>query len=79
MAVGEEEISELPEDSKKIFKQNIVDRYMDSPNTTSFDCKFAALDAFWFAGFSCYIHLEMRKSFSSAILPHMLVNFENLA
>ena len=48
-------IFELPEDSNKIFKRNVVDRYIDRPNKTSSDGKFLVLDALCFAEFSrCY-------------------------
>ena len=48
-------IFELPEDSNKIFKRNVVERYIDRPNKTSSDGKFSVLDALCFAGFSrCY-------------------------
>ena len=54
LCLAEHEISELPEDSKKIFKQNMVDRYIDRPNSTSSSGKFAVLDAFCFAKFLRY-------------------------
>ena len=48
-------IFELPEGSNKIFKRNVVDRYIDRPNKTSSDGKFLVLDALCFAEFSrCY-------------------------
>ena len=43
------EISELPENSKKIFKRNIVDRYIDQPNLTSSSGNFVVVYAFCFA------------------------------
>ena len=55
LCLAEHEISELPEDSKKIFKRNMVDRYIDQPKLTSSSNQFAVLDAFYFAEFSrCY-------------------------
>ena len=49
LCLVEHQISDLPEDSKKIFKRNVVDRYIDRPNLTSSSGKFAVLDAFCFA------------------------------
>ena len=39
-------LKKLPEDSKKIVKRNMVDRYIDQPNLTSSSGKLAVLDAF---------------------------------
>ena len=47
---------ELPEDSKKIFKRNIFDWYINRPNLTSSNGKFAVLEAFCFAEFSRYYY-----------------------
>ena len=47
----EHEIFKLPEHSKKIVMQNMVDWYIDRPNLTSFSSKFSVLDAFCFAEF----------------------------
>ena len=55
--LAEHDISELPEYSKKIFKQNRVDWYIDWSNLTSSSGKFAVLDAFCFAEFSWYHYL----------------------
>ena len=52
LCLAEHEISELPEDSKKIFKQRMVGRYIDQPNLTSSSGKFVVIDAFCFAEFS---------------------------
>ena len=52
LCLTEHEISELPEDSKKIFKQNMVDWSIDRSNLTSSSGKFAVFDAFCFAEFS---------------------------
>ena len=35
LCLAELEISELPEDSNKIFKRNMVDLYIDRPNLTN--------------------------------------------
>ena len=52
LCLAEHKISELPEGSKKIFKRNMVDRYIDRSNLKSSRGKFAVLDAFGFAEFS---------------------------
>ena len=57
VCLNEDEIFELPEDSNKIFKRNVVDRYIDRPNTTSSGGKFAVLDPLCLAEFSRYCYL----------------------
>ena len=47
-----DEIFELPENSNKIFKQNVVDRLIDRPNTTNFGGKFSVLDTLCFSEFN---------------------------
>ena len=55
LCLAEHKISELPEDSKKILKRNMVDQYIDRPNLTSSSGKFTVLHAFCFAEFlRCY-------------------------
>ena len=49
--LSENKIMDLPEDSKDIFKQNKIDRYIDRPNMTSFGGKFSILDSFCYAEF----------------------------
>ena len=51
LCLAEHEISELPEDSKKVFKRNMVDQYIDQPNLTRSIGRFAVLDPFCFAEF----------------------------
>ena len=63
LCLAEHEISESPEDSKKIFKQNIVNRYIDRPNLTSSSGKFAVLDAFCFAEFARYYCLPSNPKY----------------
>ena len=40
------EISDLPEDSKNLFKRNMVDGYIDRPDMTSFGGKYSLLNSF---------------------------------
>ena len=42
MCLNEEEIKELPEDSTNIFKKNMIDRYMDRPNSQFSGGKYGA-------------------------------------
>ena len=63
LCLAKHEISESPEDSKKIFKPNMVDRYIDRPNLTSSTGKFAVLDAFCFAEFSRYYYLSSNPKY----------------
>ena len=63
LCLAEQEISELPEDSKKIFKQNMVDRYIDWPNLTSSSSKFPVLDAFGFAELLRYYYLPFNPKY----------------
>ena len=60
LCLSEYEVSELPEVSKKIFKQNMADRYIDRSNLTSSSGKFAVLDAFCLAEFSRYYYLPSK-------------------
>ena len=57
VCLNEDEVFELPEDSNKIFRQNVVDWYIDCPNTTSSSDKFAVLATICFAEFSRYYYL----------------------
>ena len=63
LCLAENEISELPKDSKKIFKRNMVDRYIDRKNLTSSSGRFPVLDAFCFAEFSLYYYLPSNPKY----------------
>ena len=55
VCLNEDEVFELPEESNNIFKRNVVERYIDLPNTKSSGGKFTVLDTICFAEFSrCY-------------------------
>ena len=60
MCLNEEEIKELPEDSSNIFKKNMIDRYMDRPNSHFADGKYGAVAFICFADFLTNYYL-MRK------------------
>ena len=61
--LAEHKISDLPEESKKIFERNMVDRYIDRPNLTGSGGKFDVLDAFCFAEFSQYYYLPSNSKY----------------
>ena len=45
----EKDISQLPEDSRDIFKKNVIDRYIGRPNLSFCGGKYSVLDSFCFA------------------------------
>ena len=45
----EKDISQLPEDSREIFENNMFDRYIDRPNLSFSGGKYSVLDSFCFA------------------------------
>ena len=51
------EISDLPEDSKNLFKRNMVDRYIDRPDMTSFGGKYSLLNSFCYGEFLRFYYL----------------------
>ena len=63
VCLNEDEIFELPEDSNKILKRNVVDRYIDRPNTTSCGGKFEVLETLCFAEFSRYYYLPANSKY----------------
>ena len=70
----EKDISQLPENSRDIFKKNMIDRYIDQPNL-SFCCgKYSVLDSFCFVEFLQYYHLAHSKSKDNDYQPEILVD-----
>ena len=65
VCLNEDEISELPEHSNKIFKWNVVEGYIDRPNTTSSCGKFVVLDTLCFAEFLRYFHLPSNLKYKA--------------
>ena len=57
MCLNEEEIKELPEDSTNIFKKNMIDRYMDRPNSQFAGGKYGAVAFICFADFLANYYL----------------------
>ena len=66
LCLAEHEIYELPEDSKKIFKRDVVDRYIDRPNLTSSSSKFAFL-----------MHFVL-QNFHDTIIYHLIQNIRKM-
>ena len=54
---SKEEIDELPEDSVDIFKRNMVERYIERPNSTFAQGKYSVLDKFCYAEFLAHYYL----------------------
>ena len=59
---SKEEIDELPEDSCDIFKQNMIDRYIDRPNKTFLGGKYSILDDFCYAQFLAHYYVVPKLS-----------------
>ena len=64
----------MPEDSKGIFKRNMIDRYIDRPNITSFGGKYSILDSFCYAEFLRFYYVG-----SNAKLTENDYQFEELS
>ena len=58
---SKEEIDELPEDSTDVFKQSMVDKYVDRPNATFAKGKYSILSQFCFAEFLRYYYIIRPK------------------
>ena len=54
---------DLPGDSKDIFKQNMIDRYIDRPNITSFIEEYSILDSFYYAEFSRFYYVASNTNY----------------
>lgn len=61
MCRSKEEIDELPEDSTDVFKKNMIDRYMDRPNTTFIGGKYAIVNSLCFAQFFSHYYLSSKN------------------
>ena len=59
---SKEEIDELPEDSIDIFKRNMIDRYVDRPNSSFLNGKYSILDRFCYAEFLAHYYLLPKTS-----------------
>ena len=73
--LSENEISDLPEDSKNLFKRNTVDRYIDRPDMTSFGGKYSLLNSFCYAEFLRFYYPAPNAKFKeNDYQPEELVN-----
>ena len=70
----EKDIIQLPEDSRDIFKTNMIDRYIDRPNLSFCGGKYLVLDSFCFADFLRYYYLAPSKSKENDYQPEILVD-----
>ena len=55
---SEEEIRELPDDSTDIYKRNMLDRYMDRPNSSFRNGKFLMIDKLCYAEFLSHYYVK---------------------
>ena len=70
----EKDMSQLPEDSRDIFKKNIIDRYTNRPNLSFCGGEYSVLDSFCFAEFLLHYYLEPSKSKDNDYQPEILVD-----
>ena len=61
MCRSKKEIDELPEDSCDVFKRNMIDRYIDRPNTAFLGGKYKMLDTFCYANFLAHYYILPNK------------------
>ena len=60
------DIDELPEDSVDVFKQNMIDRYMDRPNRFFMRGKYAVLDTLCYASFLAHYYVCPNFNFNDS-------------
>ena len=60
MCKSQSEIAELPEDSVDIFKTNMLDRYLDRPNSTFMGGRYRNVDKMCYAFFVAYYYAASR-------------------
>ena len=54
---SKEELHDLPEDSIDVFKRNMIDRYMERPNSSFANRKYRIIDSFCYANFLAHYYL----------------------
>jgi len=54
----EQELADLPEDSKEVYKKNMLDRYVDRPNRTFSNGKFQNIDDLCYVQFCANYQLD---------------------
>ena len=67
MFKSEEELSQLPEDSKDVFKRNILDRYIDRPDTQFQRGKFRTVDSICYAEFCSNYELDKKIDYAELV------------
>ena len=70
----EKDVSQLPQDSRDIFKKNMIDRYIDRRNLSFCGGKYSVLDSFCFAEFLRNYYLAPSKSKDNDCQPEILVD-----
>ena len=64
ICLNQDELSELPADSKNTFKQDMVDLYVDRPNKVAFGGKYSVLDSMSFSEFLTFFCLSLNSKFN---------------
>ena len=57
MCRSKKEVDELPQDGCDVFKRNMIDRYIDRPNTAFLGGKYKMLDTFSYANFLAHYYI----------------------
>ena len=79
-----EELSNMDENETNVFKKNMLDRYMDRPNRTFKNGRYAVLDSFCYAQFLANYCLDSKKKpedendFQPEILEEMINELSTL-
>ena len=63
MCLSKNEIDELAEDSCEVRKRNMIDRYLDRPNTAFLGGKYKMLDNFCYAKFLAHYYIYYQQFF----------------
>ena len=64
ICLNQDEMSELPAYSKNIFKQNMVDVYVDRLNKVAFGGKYSVLESMSFSEFLTFFYLSLTSKFT---------------
>ena len=62
MCKSQEELAELPEDSIDVFKENMLDRYLDRPNSTFMNGKYKSVDKMCYAFFLANYYVDAKSN-----------------
>ena len=72
ICLNEEEIAQLPEESTDVFKKNMIDRYIDRPNSSVDGGKYSVLENFCYAEFLRYYYVKARPNDENDYQPQEL-------